>query len=164
MQTSNLSDPASYEAEALAIASSMKHLPGALLPILHEIQHRLGFVPPKAIQIIADELNLSRAEVHGVVTYYHHFNQKAPGRHVVQICKAESCQSMNGDALASYAEKKLGCGFHETTADGEYSLEAVYCLGLCAQSPAIMIDNQLHAKVTPKKFDALLAVCSGAQA
>ena len=164
MQTSNLHLKDSYEAQALSIASAMKEMPGALLPILHEIQHQIGFVPPEAIPVIADVLNLSRAEVHGVVSYYHHFKTKAPGQHVIQICRAEACQSMRGDALASYAEKKLGCGFHEATADGRFSLEAVYCLGLCAQSPAIMVDNQLHAKVTPQKLDALLTACLGVAA
>jgi formate dehydrogenase subunit gamma len=164
MQTSNFYPKDSHEARALSIAMSMKDMPGALLPILHEIQHSLGFVPPETVPVIADVLNLSRAEVHGVVSYYHHFRSTAPGRHVVQICRAEACQSMNGDALASYAEKRLGCSYHETTADGQFSLEAVYCLGLCAQSPAIMIGDQLHAKVTPQKLDALLTACAGVAA
>ena len=150
-----------YAVRASSIAASMKHMPGALLPILHEVQHQLGFIPADAVPSIADALNLSRAEVHGVISYYHHFRDKPAGKHVVQICKAESCQAMGSEDLAAHAEHSLGCKFHETTVDKAFSLEPVYCLGLCAQSPAIMIDDQLHAKVTPQKLDALLAACSG---
>lgn len=152
---------AGHQAEAYAIASSMKGMEGALLPILHAIQEKFGFIPSETVRIIADELNLSRAEVHGVISYYHHFRDTAPGKNVIQVCMAESCQSMGAQALASHIEKKVGCGMHQTTSNGQVTLEPVYCLGLCAQSPAIMINEQLHAKMTPQKFDALLAVCLG---
>ena len=152
---------AGHQAEAYAIASSMKSMEGALLPILHAIQEKFGFIPSETVRIIADELNLSRAEVHGVISYYHHFRDTAPGKNVIQVCMAESCQSMGAEALASHVEKKVGCGMHQTTSNGQVTLEPVYCLGLCAQSPAIMINEQLHAKMTPQKFDALLAACLG---
>ena len=129
---------------------------GALLPILHDIQDQLGFVPSTAVPEIAQALNLSRAEVHGVVTYYHHFRDHPTGRHVVQICRAEACQSMGADALMAHAELRLGCSSHATTADGEFTLEPVFCLGLCASSPAMTIDGEVHARVTPKAFDALI--------
>jgi len=138
-------------------AQALKQQPGALLPILHSIQDKLGFIPAAAVPVIADELNLSRAEVHGVISYYHHFRTLPPGRHMVQICRAEACQAMGADALAAHAEKRLACAFHETRADGAVSLEPVYCLGLCAQSPALMIDGELHARVTCEKFDQLLS-------
>ncbi|MDM0043028.1 formate dehydrogenase subunit gamma [Variovorax dokdonensis] len=132
------------------------HDDGALLPILHDIQDRLGFVPSAAVPEIAEALNLSRAEVHGVVTYYHHFRDQPAGRHVVQICRAEACQSMGADALMAHAELRLGCHSHATTADGEFTLEPVYCLGLCASAPALTLDGEVHARVTPKTFDALI--------
>jgi formate dehydrogenase subunit gamma len=123
--------------------------PGALLPILHDIQHALGYVPEEAVPLIAKELNLSRAEVHGVITYYHHFRQTPPGRHVVQVCCAEACQANGSEALAAHAAKRLR--------DGDVTLEPVYCLGLCSVGPAVAIDEtELHAQVTPKKFDALM--------
>ncbi|HEY7642259.1 MAG TPA: formate dehydrogenase subunit gamma [Steroidobacteraceae bacterium] len=132
-------------------------VPGPLLLVLHAIQRRLGFVPADAVPYIAERLNLSRAEVHGVLSFYHHFRRAAPGRHVVQVCRAESCQAMGGDALARHAQTRLGIQFHETTPDGEFSLEPVYCLGNCACSPAVMIDEELFGRVSPEQFDALLA-------
>lgn len=131
--------------------------PGALLPILHEVQNALGFVPSQAVPEIASALNLSRAEVHGVVTYYHHFRDHAPGRHVLHVCRAEACQAMGGEALMAHVQLRLGCGLHATSADGEFTLEPAFCLGLCASAPALMLDDQPHARVTPKKLDALLA-------
>jgi formate dehydrogenase subunit gamma len=130
---------------------------GALLPVLHEIQDALGYVPAEAVPLIAKALNLARAEVHGVLTYYRHFRQTPPGRHVVRICRAEACQSVGADALAAHAEKRLGCGFDETTPDGLVTLEAVYCLGQCAVGPALLIDETaVHAAVGPDRFDALI--------
>ena len=146
---------ADHQRVAQRAAQSLKHKPGALLPILHAIQNELGFIPAAVVPVVADELNLSRAEVHGVITYYHHFLTKLPGRHEVQVCRAEACQAMGADALVGHAEKRLGCVLHETRADGAVSLKPVYCLGLCAQSPALMIDGELHARVTPEKFDQL---------
>ena len=130
---------------------------GALLPILHELQDRLGHVPQEAVSDIADALNLSRAEVHGVITYYHHFRSEPAGRHVLQICRAEACQSMGADALLSHAELRLGCASHSTTSDGSFSLEPAYCLGLCASSPALMLDGEPHGRVSARGLDALIA-------
>jgi formate dehydrogenase subunit gamma len=144
------------------IVDKRRDMPGALLPILHEIQHMVGYVPADALPEIARALNLSRAEVHGVVTFYHHFRDSKPGRHVVQVCRAEACQSVGSEALAAHAERVLGCGFFETTANGEFTLEPVYCLGQCACGPAMMIDEQLAGRVTPQRFDALIKACSAA--
>jgi len=130
---------------------------GALLPILHELQDAVGFIPPELVPEIAQGLNLSRAEVHGVISYYHFFRSQPPGRHVVQICRAEACQARGAQALLAHAEQRLGCASHHTRADAGVTLEPVYCLGLCASSPAIQIDDKLHARVTPAKFDALVA-------
>ena len=131
-------------------------MPGALLPILHDLQDELGFVPGTAVPVIAAALNLSRAEVHGVVTYYHHFRSAPAARHVLQICRAESCKAMGGDALMAHAEHKLGCVQHGHSQDGNFTLEPVYCLGLCSSSPALMLGDELHARVTPEDLDALL--------
>ena len=129
--------------------------PGALLPVLHAVQDRLGHIPPEAVKRIASALNLSRAEVHGVVSFYHHFREHPCGRHVVEICRAEACQARGARHLDEYARSRLGCGFHETSADG-VSLEPVYCLGLCATGPAIAIDGTPYSRVTAARFDALL--------
>lgn len=131
-----------------------------LLPLLHEIQHRIGHVPDEAVAPLARRLNLSRAEVHGVISYYRHFRRAAPGRHVLQLCQAEACQSMGADALREHAEHRLGCRMGErgaTSADGSVTLEPVYCLGQCAAAPAMMIDDRPHARITPERFDAMLA-------
>lgn len=132
-----------------AIFSSHRQQSGALLPILHDIQDALGYIPDEAVPLIAKELNLSRAEVHGVVTYYHHFRHTPPGRHVVRVCCAEACQAVGAEALAAHARAR--------TQGSDLTLEPVYCLGLCAIGPAIQIDEtSLHARVTPEKFDALI--------
>lgn len=133
------------------------HEPGALLPILHEVQDALGHIPADTVPEIASALNLSRAEVHGVITYYHHFRATPAAGKVVQICRAESCKAMGADALIAHAEHKLGCGMHEHSKDGSFTLEPVYCLGLCALSPAITVGDDVHARVTPQRFDALIA-------
>lgn len=139
-----------------AILAARRDEAGALLPILHDIQHALGFVPAAAVPDIARALNLSRAEVHGVITFYHHFRQQPAGRHVVQLCRAEACQAVGSDALGEHACRELACGWGETTADEAFTLEPVYCLGQCAIGPAAMIDGQLHAHLTPVRLDALL--------
>lgn len=131
--------------------------PGALLPILHDVQDAFGHVPQDVLPQIAAALNLSRAEVHGVVSYYHHFRSEPAGRCVVQVCRAESCQSMGADALMAHAEQALGCPSHGTSADGRFTLEPVYCLGLCSSSPAVMVGDRLHARMTPARFDAVIA-------
>jgi formate dehydrogenase subunit gamma len=128
-----------------------------LLPVLHAIQDRLGFIPPDAVEGLAQSFNLSRAEVHGVITFYHYFKTTPPARCTVQICRAEACQSMGGDALLSHASQALGCGLHEHSLDGGFALEPVYCLGHCATAPAIMINDAVHARVTPARFDTLVA-------
>ena len=131
--------------------------PGALLPLLHAVQDTLGFIPPAALPVIADALNLSHAEVHGVVSFYPDFRAHAPGRRIVKVCRAEACQAMGGQALEAHARAALGLDFHGTSADGAATLEPVYCLGNCARAPSVMIDGALHADVTPARFDALLA-------
>lgn len=130
--------------------------PGGLLPALHELQDTLGHLPAELVGEIAQGFNISRAEVHGVITFYPHFRTVPPGRHTLQVCRAESCQALGGEALADHARRRLGCDFHATTGDGGVSLEPVYCLGLCAQSPAIMLDGEPHARVTPERLDHLL--------
>ena len=142
----------------LRIAAEHKSRPGPLLEILHGVQAALGYIPPGAVPLIAAELNLSRAEVHGVVTFYHFFRDHPVGRHVVRLCRAESCQAMGGAALAAHVKEKLGIGFHETTADGSFTLEPVYCLGNCACSPAMLIDGDLVGRVTPETFDDIVSV------
>jgi formate dehydrogenase subunit gamma len=139
------------------IVADMKDRPGPLIEILHSVQAALGYVPSDAVPIIAEVLNLSRAEVHGVVTFYHFFRETPPGRHTVSICRAEACQSMGADGLVEHAKRRLGVNFHETTADGTFSLEPVFCLGNCACSPAAMIDGRLYGRVTPERFDELVA-------
>lgn len=140
----------------LALARYQSH-PGPLLQVLHAVQASLGYVPPAAVPLIAQGLNLSRAEVHGVVTFYHHFRSAPPGRHTIQLCQAEACRSMHCEVLTEHAKRQLGIDFHGTTADGRFTLEPVYCLGNCACGPAMMMDGELHGRVTPESFDALLA-------
>jgi formate dehydrogenase subunit gamma len=151
-------DPRQRESVRRALAQ-MKARPGPLIEILHAVQADLGFIPTAAVPLIAEELNLSRAEVHGVLTFYHHFRSTRPGRHTVQICRAESCQAMGAERLAEHAQQRLGVAFHETTPDGAFSLEPVYCLGNCACSPAIMIDEELHGRVSADRFDELVEEC-----
>jgi formate dehydrogenase subunit gamma len=143
--------------EIAAIIAPLKEKPGALLPILHAIQDEIGFIPPEAVPIIAEELNLTRAEVHGVITFYHDFRCQTPGRHIVRICQAESCQAMGSVALTSHAKRRLRIDFHETTADRAFTLEPVYCLGNCALSPAIMVNGDVYGRVTPQRLDDVLA-------
>jgi formate dehydrogenase subunit gamma len=145
--------------EAAVEGALARHLnrPGPLLPVLHDVQDTLGHIPPQAVERIAQALNLSRAEVHGVITFYHHFRSTPAGNHVVRICQAEACQSMGAAELTAHAQRALGCTLHETTADGTFTLEPAYCLGLCAMSPSVSIDDDVHARLTPAKFDRLIA-------
>jgi len=138
------------------VLAERRHMAGALLPVLHGIQDALGYVPPEAVPQIADGLNLSRAEIHGVISFYHHFRETPPGQHTVYLCRAESCQAMQGRALEAHAKKALEIDFHQTTADGGVTLEPIYCLGNCALSPAVMIDGDVHGRLTPQRFDALI--------
>jgi len=137
--------------------ADLKNRPGPLLEVLHAVQAALGYVPEGAISLIAQGLNVSRAEVHGVVTFYHYFRKDPPGRHVVHVCRAEACQSVGAAALEAHAKKSLGIDFHQTTPDGAISLEPVYCLGNCALGPSMMIDDRLQGRVSANRFDALIA-------
>jgi formate dehydrogenase subunit gamma len=140
------------------LIAAKRELPGALLPLLHDIQEALGYVPAGAVPLLATALNRSRAEVHGVLTFYHHFRQEKPGKHVLRLCRAEACQANGAEALLAHARRSLACGDHESTADGAFTLEPVYCLGQCACGPALLVDDEeIHARMTPEKFDALLA-------
>jgi formate dehydrogenase subunit gamma len=139
------------------IVEDLKGRPGPLLEVLHAIQAEIGFVPEAAVAVVADGLNLSRAEVHGVVSFYHYFRHTRPGAHTVRICQAEACQSMGAQALTAHAKRTLGIDFNATTPNGRFTLEPIYCLGNCACSPAVMIDGRLHGRVTPERFDALIA-------
>lgn len=130
-----------------AVVEDLAQLEGPLLPILHEVQKEFGCVPDEALRTIAEALNLSRAEVHGVASFYHDFRKEPAGRHVLKICRAEACQSMGGDALADGVRAALGIDWHETTPDGRVTLEPVYCLGLCSCAPAAMLDGDLHGRL-----------------
>jgi formate dehydrogenase subunit gamma len=156
--------PPADEARILAAVERHRHRDGPLIEILHEVQGEFGCIPPGAVAVIARALNVSRAEVHGVVTFYHHFRTRAPGRHVLQVCRAESCQAAGGRALERHAEERLRVSFGGTTADGAVTLEAVYCLGLCACSPAVKLDGEVHGRVTPEAFDALIDAASRVKA
>ena len=144
------------DAGIIRIIQELKDKPGALLPILHRIQEELGYVPPEAVGIIAAQLNLSRAEVHGVVTFYHDFRSTPPGRHLLRICQAESCQATGSEALTRHAREHLGVDFHQTTADEAFTMEPVYCLGNCACSPSLMIDGEVFGRVTRERFKEII--------
>lgn len=144
------SDPQSIE----TIIRAQKHLPGALLPILHAIQDAHGFIPPESVTDIARELNLSRAEVHGVITFYHHFRQTAPKAHTIQVCRAEACQSMGAEALWQNVCQ------HAQATPSQLEVEPVYCLGLCSTAPAVMLDGRLHARLDQDKLERLLSKLS----
>jgi formate dehydrogenase subunit gamma len=148
----------SWDAErAQAIILQYKAQEGATLPILHALQSEFGYVPELAVPMIAEALNLSRAEIHGVVTFYHDFRNEPAGRHVLKLCRAEACQATGGDALAARAEAKLGVKLGHTSADGRVTLEPIFCLGLCSVSPSAMLDGRIVGRLDEKKLDALLA-------
>jgi formate dehydrogenase subunit gamma len=155
--TVEIEPPAGSEQIARTICEAHGDRPDELLEIFHAIQHELGYVPQPTLPVIARALNLSRAEVYGVLTFYHEFRRAPAGRHVVKICRAEACQSMHTEHLCRHAERKLGAKFGETSADGTFTLEAVYCLGNCALSPAMMIDGDLFGRVDNERFDAIVA-------
>ena len=148
--------PAAERAAVLEVVARLRDKPGALLPVLHGVQDALGYVPAGAVSLIAAELNLSRAEVHGVVSFYHWFRSEKPGRRVLQLCRAEACQALGAAALERHVKQKLGVDFHQTTADGRYTLQPVYCLGNCACGPSLMIGEELHGRVSDTSFDALV--------
>ena len=151
------------ESRAKARIQELDHLPGALLPILHALQEEFGYIHPEAVPLIANALNLSRAEVHGVISFYHDFRHEAPGRHVLRICRAESCQSMGCDALINHVEKRAGVKLGETTPDGSLTVEQVFCLGNCALSPAVMMDGEPYGRVSMRVADFLIDSARRAQ-
>jgi formate dehydrogenase subunit gamma len=148
--------PEGSEERARAVCEAHGNRPDELLEIFHALQGELGFIPEPTLPVIANALNLSRAEVYGVLTFYHDFRRSPPGRHQVKMCRAEACQAMHTDEVCAHAEQKLGTKFGETSPDGQYSLDAVYCLGNCALSPAMMIDGDLYGCVDKKRFDAII--------
>ncbi len=148
--------PAQTDAEIGALIDDHLHLEGPLLPILHAIQAAFGHVPQMALPLIAKALNITKAEVHGVVSFYHDFRDVPAGRHVVKICRAEACQAMGANALADGALAELGLAWHGTTANGNVTIEPVYCLGLCACGPAAMIDGKVVGRLNPERMSALL--------
>ena len=139
------------------IIAEHAHLEGATLVMLHALQEAFGYVPEPAIPMIAQALNLSRAEVHGVFTFYHDFRHQPTGRHVLKLCRAEACQAAGGDALAARAEAKLGISLGNTTADERVTLEPIYCLGLCATAPSAMLDGRVVGRLDEARIDALVA-------
>jgi formate dehydrogenase subunit gamma len=144
------------EERTRSIVASHLHLEGPLMPILHAVQEAFGFVPEAAVPVIANELNLSRAEVHGVVSFYHDFRREPAGRTVVKVCRAEACQAMGCEALVKSAEERLGVTCGDTTADGRVTFETVYCLGLCATAPSAMIDGRIVGRLDAAKLDKIL--------
>jgi formate dehydrogenase subunit gamma len=152
---------ADYEAwnpdRAEAIIAMHAGKEGATLPVLHDLQAAFGCVPNEAVPLVAHALNLSRAEVHGVVTFYHEFRRHPPGRHILHVCRAEACQSLGCEVLASHLHSRLNIGWHETTSDGAVTLEPVFCLGLCAIGPAALLDGQPLARLNPARIEATLA-------
>jgi formate dehydrogenase subunit gamma len=139
-----------------AILDEHRHLEGPLLPILHAIQAEFGYIPGEVVPLIANGLNLSRAEVHGVITFYHDYRAHPHGRHVLKLCRAEACQALGGDRLGEMAKKRLGIDFHETTPDGAVTLEPVFCLGLCSTAPAAMLDDVVHGRLDATDLETLL--------
>jgi formate dehydrogenase subunit gamma len=141
---------------AEAIIAAHRATEGAALPLLHGLQEAFGYIPQDAVPLVAEALNLTRAEVHGIVTFYHDFRHAPPGRHVLKLCRAEACQSMGGEALAEAAQARLQAGWGETTADGALTIEPVYCLGLCACAPTGMLDGKPVGRLNTERLSALL--------
>jgi formate dehydrogenase subunit gamma len=139
------------------IINELKGLDGALMPILHALQEEFGYVDPVLEPVIAEVLNITRAEVHGVVTFYRDFRRSPAAPHRLSLCRAEACQAAGGERLAARAEQRLAIAFGETTPDGQVTLDAVYCLGLCSVAPSAMIDGRLVGRLDEKRLDALLA-------
>lgn len=138
------------------IVAEHMHLEGPLLPVLHAVQDAVGCIDGDAVATIAKAMNLSRAEVHGVVSFYHLFRDTPPGKQTLYVCRAEACQSMGGNRLAEHARATLGIDFHETTPDGRFSLEPIYCLGNCACAPAVMLDDTLHGRVSATRLNEIV--------
>ena len=148
--------PRSQPEQIQQAVNALKDQPGAMLPILHAIQDRFGYIPDDAVPIIAESLRHPRAEVHGIISFYHHFRTRPAGRRVIQVCRAEACQAVGARALEAHAKASLGVDFHQTSADNEFTLEPVYCLGNCACGPSIRVGDDVHGRVTPARFDALV--------
>ena len=144
-------------ARTAEIVERLAGLEGPLLPILHEVQADFGYLPRESLTVIAHALNLSRAEVHGVASFYHDFRKAPAGRHVLKLCRAEACQSMGSDAVAERIKRLLGIDFHQTTLDGAVTLEPVYCLGLCACAPSAMLDGEVIGRLDAAKADEIVA-------
>jgi len=151
------SEDVGISARTTSIVDEMKKLEGPLLPILHEIQNEFGYVPQEALPVIASGLNLSRAEVYGVASFYHDYRERPAGRHVLKVCRAESCQAMGGDEMADRLRNALDIDWHETSKDGAVTLEPVYCLGLCACSPSAMLDGGVVGRLDEEKIGEIIA-------
>jgi formate dehydrogenase subunit gamma len=144
-------------AQIRSIVADHRRERGALLPVLHAVQAEFGRVDPAVVPILADELNLSRAEVHGVISFYRDFRTEPAGRSRIRVCRAEACQSVGAEALAAHARARLGVGFGETTPDGAVTLDEVFCLGNCALGPSVQVGDRVHGRVSPERLDALIA-------
>lgn len=144
------------EDRAAEIIATKIDLEGAALPILHALQHAFGCVPTASVPMVAKALNLTRAEVHGIVTFYHEFRRTPPGRHVLHLCRAEACQAMGADRVAADVRANLAIDWHGTTEDGAVTLEPVFCLGLCAIGPAALLDGAPLARLNAGKVAAAL--------
>ncbi|MHB0776521.1 formate dehydrogenase subunit gamma [Halomonas sp. WWR20] len=157
MTPSGIRQPQAWTHESLQReVDALKNEPGAMLPILHAIQDRFGYIPDAAVPIIAETLRHTRAEVHGIISFYHHFRRHPVGSHVVQVCRAEACQSMGSRQLEAHVKQQLGVDYHQTSRDNEFTLEPVYCLGNCACGPSIRVDDHVHGRMTAAKFDRLV--------
>lgn len=155
--TTDVTDLAAVRVQRIReIATARRDLRGPLIPILHAVQEDLGHIDQADVPVIAEVLNLSAAEVHGVVTFYRDFRRAPGGRATMRICQAEACQAVGAEALGAHARRRLGVEFGETTSDGAVTLDEVFCLGNCALGPAVQVDGRLHGRVSPARLDALL--------
>ena len=148
------------EERAEAIISARTGEAGATLPILHDLQAAFGYIPAEVVPLLATALNVTRAEVHGVVSFYHEFRRHEPGRHVLRLCRAEACQALGCEAVANHVRSRLNIAWHETTSDGAMTLEPVFCLGLCAIGPSALLDGQPLARLDPARIDTALEALS----
>ncbi|MQA04833.1 MAG: formate dehydrogenase subunit gamma [Streptosporangiales bacterium] len=146
----------SFDDRVRAVVAAHRGERGALLPVLHGIQDEFGHVDPAVVPILAEELNLSRADVHGVVTFYHDFRDRPPGQSTVRICRAEACQSVGAEALVAHARRSLGVELGDTTADGRVTVDQVFCLGNCALGPSVQVDGTMYGRVDAARFDSLV--------
>lgn len=152
--------PAWQEARARQVIDTHRAVEGPALVILHALQREFGFIPDEAVVLVADALNLTRAEVHGIVTFYRDFSRRPAGRHVLKLCRAEACQALGGERVAAHGQSRLGISWGETTTDGGVTLEPVYCLGLCASGPAAMLDDRPVGRLDAARLDRLLDTVS----